>query len=59
MRDVHDSPELDGLVHKMVGHFRGILGHTNNTHIWYRVALTAASNQAATIFDDLTQVCGG
>ena len=56
---MHDSPELDGLVHKMVGHFRGILGHTNNTHIWYRVALTAASNQAATIFDDLTQVCGG
>ena len=36
VRDIHDSPELDGLVHRLVGHFRGILGHTNNTHIWYR-----------------------
>ncbi|GAX83961.1 hypothetical protein CEUSTIGMA_g11385.t1 [Chlamydomonas eustigma] len=56
VRDVHETAELDSLVHKLVGHFRVVLGHTNNTHVWYRLALTASSNQAATIFDDLTQV---
>jgi hypothetical protein len=57
VKDVHETVELDALVHKLVGHFRVVLGHSNNNHVWYRVALTAASNAAATIFDDLTQVC--
>jgi hypothetical protein len=56
VKDVHDTLELDALVHKLVGHFRLIMGHVNNTHIWYRMALTASSNASATIFDDLTQI---
>lgn len=56
VKDLHETTEVDGLMHKVVQHMRGILGHTNNHHIWYRVALTASSNAAATIFDDLTQV---
>ena len=56
VRDVHDTPDLDTLMHKLVQHFRVILGHANNHHVWYRVALTASTNTAATIFDDLTQV---
>ena len=56
VKDVHDTLDLDGLVHKLVGHFRLIMGHVNNTHIWYRMALTASSNASATIFDDLTQL---
>ena len=37
-----------------------LLGHPENAeHVSHgRVALTASSNQAATIFDDLTQVSG-
>lgn len=34
---------------------RGVLLHTSNHSIWYRLALTGISNMAATIFDDLTQ----
>ena len=55
VRDMYDTLELDALMHKIVLHMRGILGHTSNHHIWYRVALTAAGNSAATIFDDPTQ----
>ena len=59
VKDVHECTELDALMHKLVGHFRVILGQTSNTHVWYRLALTASSNACATIFDDLTQVWGG
>ncbi len=48
--------DVDAVVHLVVTHMRGVLGHTNNHHMWYRIALTGASNMAATIFDDLTQV---
>lgn len=58
VKDVHETPELDALIHKLVGHVRLILGHATNTHVWYRIALTASSGTAATIFDDLTQVGG-
>ena len=58
VKDLHDTPDMDGLMHKVVQHMRGVLGHANNHHIWYRVALTATNNVAATIFDDLTQVRG-
>ena len=56
VRDIHDSSDLDALMHKLMQHFRVVLGHTNNHHVWYRVSLTASTNTAATIFDDLTQV---
>lgn len=54
-KELHETTEVDSLMHKVAQHMRGILGHTNNHHIWYRVALTASNNVAATIFDDLTQ----
>ncbi len=56
---VYLAHDLEGLVHVVVTHMRGVLGHSNNHHNWYRVALTGASNVAATIFDDLTQVRRG
>eukprot|EP00798_Chlamydomonas_sp_ICE-L_P030866 gene30866-35910_t len=57
-KDIHESPDLDSLVHHMMHHYRTVLGHTNNQHVWYRVALTSQSHSAATIFDDLSQVPG-
>ncbi|KAG1661596.1 hypothetical protein FOA52_000771 [Chlamydomonas sp. UWO 241] len=56
VKDVHDTPELDPLIHKLVEHMRQILGHTKMPHMCYRIALAGVNNTAATIFDDLTQV---
>ncbi|KAJ9519284.1 hypothetical protein QJQ45_017942 [Haematococcus lacustris] len=56
VKDLHDTADIDTLVHKVVVHMRSVLGHTSNHQVWYRVALTATNNMAATIFDDLMQV---
>ncbi len=59
VKDLHDSTDLDSLMHKVVQHLRTVLGHSNNHHFWYRIGLTAPNNTASTIFDDLTQVRPG
>lgn len=59
VKDLHETQDLDSLMHKVVQHLRTVLGHSNNHHIWYRIGLTAPNNTASTIFDDLTQVRGG
>lgn len=56
MQDLHESADVDALMHKVAQHLRIVLGHANNHHVWYRISLTAPNNAAATIFDDLTQV---
>ncbi len=51
--------DLDALIHKLILHFKAILG--NSQHVWYRIALTDGSSNNfanATIFDDLSQVGG-
>jgi hypothetical protein len=58
LQDLYEAQDVDGLVHKVVAHMRGVLGHSSNQHVWYRVALSSSNNMAATIFDDLIQVCG-
>lgn len=55
VKEIHEATELDALFHKLVTHFRVVLGHTNSNHIWYRMALTASNLAAVTVFDDLTQ----
>jgi hypothetical protein len=59
IREIRESTDLDTVMHQMTTHFRTVLGHLGSQHIWYRVALTSASSEVATIFDDLSQVCGG
>ncbi|GIL83127.1 hypothetical protein Vretimale_11467 [Volvox reticuliferus] len=56
VKDLHETQDLDNLMHKVVQHLRTVLGHSSNHHIWYRIGLTAPNNTASTIFDDLTQV---
>ncbi|PNH02530.1 hypothetical protein TSOC_011484 [Tetrabaena socialis] len=56
VKDLHETQDLDSLMHKVVQHLRTVLGHSNNHHVWYRIGLTAPNNTASTIFDDLTQV---
>lgn len=53
---MRSAPDLDCLVHAVVSHTRGVLGHTGDSHTWYRIALTSANKGAGTCFDDLTQV---
>lgn len=53
---LYTATDLDAAIHTIVTHARSILGHTNNHHTWYRLALTGSGNQAATMYDDLTQV---
>lgn len=55
VKEIYEATELDALFHKLVTHFRVVLGHTNSNHIWYRMALTASNLAAVTVFDDLTQ----
>lgn len=51
--------DMDSLVHLLVKSMRDLLGHQSNDHVWYKLALVASNDMAATIFDDLSQVRAG
>ncbi|KAG1661344.1 hypothetical protein FOA52_005906 [Chlamydomonas sp. UWO 241] len=55
IEDVRAVPEVDTLMHKLVGHLQKIVGQ-GNQHIWYRLALANNDLTCATIFDDFTQL---